>query len=212
MDLSGIPNNPMRRQVSAHRDPRNKLPTSTAYLYDAVNDSASELAALVSTVDQDNKNLTEAEKELTRWHCRLGHINFRRVQFLMRSGVLARTEGQRRLHTAACRVREFPKCAACQFGKQKVRPSRATSTSIVRDRDGALSANDLLPGQKVSVDHFISSTRGRLFDTMGRESEDKRFAGGAIFVDHASGLVHVEFQTYLNSHETLHTKSGFELM
>jgi hypothetical protein len=38
------------------------------------------------------------------------------------------------------------------------------------------------------------------------------FDGGCIFVDHASGYVHVEFQTTLNSHETLQAKERYELM
>ena len=33
-----------------------------------------------------------------------------------------------------------------------------------------------------------------------------------MFVDHASGFLHVEFQTHLNTHETLEAKEKFELM
>ena len=59
-----------------------------------------------------NVNLTAPEKELLRWHYRLGHLGFKRVQFLMRTGVLARSEGQRRLHTSACKLDTTPLCAA----------------------------------------------------------------------------------------------------
>lgn len=38
------------------------------------------------------------------------------------------------------------------------------------------------------------------------------FSGGCLFVDHASGYIHVEFQTHLNTHETLNAKENFELM
>jgi hypothetical protein len=38
------------------------------------------------------------------------------------------------------------------------------------------------------------------------------FSGGCLFVDHASGYIHVEFQTNLNTHETLNAKENFELM
>ena len=38
------------------------------------------------------------------------------------------------------------------------------------------------------------------------------FSGGCIFVDHASGFIHVEFQTHLNTHETINAKDNFKLM
>ena len=38
------------------------------------------------------------------------------------------------------------------------------------------------------------------------------FSGGCMFVDHASGYLHVEFQTHLNTHETINAKENFELM
>ena len=38
------------------------------------------------------------------------------------------------------------------------------------------------------------------------------YSGGCIFVDHASGKVFIEFQTHLNSHETLKAKAVFEEM
>ena len=67
----------------------------------------------------------------------------------------------------------------------------------------ALKEGDLLPGQKISADHFICSTRGRLPNTYGKESQDQQYTGGAIFVDHASGFVVTAFQVHLNTHETL---------
>jgi hypothetical protein len=38
------------------------------------------------------------------------------------------------------------------------------------------------------------------------------FAGGCLFIDHASNFVHVEFQKHLNTHETLKAKQNFKLM
>jgi transposase InsO family protein len=38
------------------------------------------------------------------------------------------------------------------------------------------------------------------------------YCGGCIFVDHATGHLHVEFQKHLNTHETLEAKESFELM
>ena len=38
------------------------------------------------------------------------------------------------------------------------------------------------------------------------------FSGGCLFVDHASGFIHVEFQTHFNTQETINAKDNFELM
>ena len=48
-----------------------------------------------------NVNLSEPEKELLRWHQRLGHISFRRVQWLMRQGLLSSSTRTRSLHSTA---------------------------------------------------------------------------------------------------------------
>jgi hypothetical protein len=125
-------------------------------------------------------------------------------------GVLATSQAQRRLHETCSKLREFPLCAACQFGKQKQKPSPGIRHSRVEDHAGALSEDNLYPGQKVSVDHFISSSKGRLFSGTGRTSSSSKLTGGAIFVDHASNFVHVEFQSHLTTHETLVAKINFE--
>jgi hypothetical protein len=169
------------------------------------------LSALL-VVGLENNNLSEAHKELLRWHFRLGHLGFAKIQFLMRSGVLATTQTMRRLHTSASRITPPPKCAACQYGKQTCRPTPGKRASVVRDRDGVLKAGDLFPGQTISVDHFVCHTKGRLFTSRGKTSEDSMYSGGCMFVDHASGYLHVEFQTQLNTHETLEAKDKFEQM
>jgi hypothetical protein len=79
------------------------------------------------------------------------------VQFL-----LQHPSATRRLHTAACKLTELPKCAACEFGKQKRRPAPGMRSIVVRDREGALRQDHLAPGQRVLVDHFACSTMGRL--------------------------------------------------
>ena len=128
----------------------------------------------------------------------------------MRTGVLSHTEATRSLHTAASKLKEVPKCAACLFGKQTVRSSPGKKSIIVRDRAGALRAGNLHPGSEISVDHFISSVRGRLFTGYNKGDITNRYVGGCIFVDHASSYIHVEMQSSLSSHETLRAKLAFE--
>ena len=93
----------------------------------------------------------------------------------------------------------------------KARPWK--TTNVVRDRKGNLKDGPLVPVQQVSVDHFLSSTKGRLFTSAGKSLDAELYTGGCLFNDHASGFIHVEFQTHLvTSHETLMAKENFELM
>ena len=211
--LSGIPSDPSRNSVSVRVHPRTNLPTSVAYRYNGCDTAVNCLNNILTVVSNENLNLSEPEKELLRWHQRLGHISFKRIQALFRSGVLSNSESTRRLHTAASKIIHPPKCAACQFGKQACRPAKGKRTTAVQDRAGVLRQENLLPGQCVSVDHFVCSTKGRLFTSRGKTSAlERMYCGGCLFCDHASNYVHVENQTSLSSHDTLRAKEIFELM
>jgi GAG-pre-integrase domain len=56
-----------------------------------------------SPVSPGNSNLSNAKKELLRWHYRLGHLGFNKIQFLMRSGAISSSESVRR---CLCEERE----------------------------------------------------------------------------------------------------------
>jgi hypothetical protein len=71
------------------------------------------------------------------------------------------------------------------YGKQK-RSRTPGSLSQQEKSDGNLKKDDLFPGQRVSVDHFICSTEGRLYDFRGKTSKEKMYCGGCLFVDHAT--------------------------
>jgi hypothetical protein len=118
------------------------------------------------------------------------------------------------MQTAACQLTKFPKCAACQYGKQHKRHIPGTMpSSVVKDRAHALkSDNLLLLGQRISVDHFICSTRDCLLTSAGKTKLDNMYTGGCIFVAHASGFIFVELQVSLNSYETIKAKESFERM
>ena len=53
--------------------------------------------------------------------------------------------------------------------------------------------------------------RGRLPTTRGRENYKKKFCGGTLFFDHASGKIFINHQPSLNGNETLKSKRKFEL-
>ena len=118
----------------------------------------------------------------------------------------------RALHAAASKVTSVPKCAACQFGKQGRRPLPGKVTAKIADKEGALKKEDLLPGQRVSVDHFVCSTKGRLLSGFGKASEDNMHCGSCLFADHVSKCIHVVLQLHPNSHKMLKAKETCELL
>lgn len=119
--------------------------------------------------------------------------------------MLSNSLNQQRLHSAAAQVRTNPKCAACCFGKQRRRPAPGKKSSVVKDSVQDLTKHHLQPGEKVSVDHFVSSTKGRLFTGRERTKDNEMYMGGCVFVDHATSFVHVEPQSCLSSHESKRT-------
>ena len=153
---------PPRAPIDIKIDESINLPVGIAYSQESGSTISKTFSGLVSTVSHSNKNLSSAEKELLKWHFRLGHLAFKKIQFLMRTGVLAHAEGTRRLQATASKLDRVPMCTACQYGRQKRRSSPGKHTVKDRMNEGALKKNNLLPGQQTSVDHFVSKIRGRL--------------------------------------------------
>ena len=195
----------------------NNLPTSTCFRHSAVKQIAANFSENISSTHKNNFNLSEAHKELLRWHYRLGHIGTRVIQFILRTGALSSSDRQRRLHTRAANIQshDLPKCGSCMFGKQtrKRVPGKVVSR-VVKDREGILSADKTVPGQLVFLDHFICSTRGRMIKGYGIRGRSKTnsYCGGCIMVDASSGYIHVECQTSTSSHYTLEALDTFEKM
>ena len=140
----------------------------------AISDVPSAYPATPATVSDANMNLSDAAKELLRWHQRLGHVSFARVQHLLRSGVLAKSESARRLHRSAASI-AIPKCPACVFAKQRRRSSPGSTSTVVQDRVGALRKDNLSPGQEVSVDHFVCLQKGCLFTSRDKETTTDKY-------------------------------------
>jgi hypothetical protein len=211
--LSGIPDDHRRTPVKAFVNPINNIPDCSAFQLKEVEKAAMALHSMTVAVDPRNINLSEAEKELLRWHQRLGHLDFKKIQFLLRSGALCLSASKRTLHTQAAKLVNPPKCAACQFGKQTTRPAkgRPTSSHAVHDRSPVLKQDKLFPGQTTSVDHFVCSTKGVTLTSRGGANAPG-YTGGCIMVDNASGLTHVEHQQHLNTHETLEAIKQYERM
>ena len=183
-----------KRSVSKNKNPLAKIPGST------------------SVTEPSNYNLTGAEKELLKWHYRLGHIGMKRVQWLMRQGLLSTSIKGKRLHEEASKLTQGPLCTACQYAKQRRKSQPGTTKKENKDQSGAMKVDKLFPGQQVSVDHFVCNPKGRLLHTYGKESNSEKYCGGCIYVDHGTGLIHVELQQHFNSHQTLESTKNFEKM
>ena len=211
--LSGVAGDPARAPVKAFVNPSNNIPDCSAFLLSEMEKAAVVLHTMTTSVDPRNINLSEPEKELLRWHQRLGHLDFKRIQFLLRSGALCLSPSKRALHTQAAKLTQMPRCAACQFGKQTARPMKgmATHGTAVTDRSPVIKQDKLLPGQQVCIDHFVCTTKGVTLTSRGGANAPG-YMGGCIMVDCASGLIHVEFQRHLNTHETLDGIEAFERM
>jgi transposase InsO family protein len=73
-----------------------------------------------------------------------------------------------------------------------------------------LKDGNLPQGDRVSADQFYCAVPGCRHDTFGKEQNNLKYHGGAIFVDHASGYIFLRSQTSLRTGETLTTKALFE--
>ncbi len=91
-----------------------------------------------SLTSPSNLNLSDPEKELLRWHHRLGHIGVRRVQWLFRQGILATSEKFKRLHARAAQLTHGPLCTACQYAKQRRKTMPGTVKTVIKAEAGAL--------------------------------------------------------------------------
>ena len=204
---------PKTNSVVVAVNPSNNLPTSIGHHVDSIQSMPQALNATVSSVHHHNLNLSPAEKEWLKWHYKLGHVGFKRIQFLMSSGILAKSPRMRALHTTISKLQHPPKCAACQFAKARRRspPQNRTHTKI-STTNGSLKRDTLFPGEEISVDHYVCSTLGRLYTGFGKGSDSQMYKGGSLFVDNATSYVHVEHQQALTSHETLKAKENFEFM
>ena len=161
--LSSIPSDSAWSSVLVCINLTNNLPTCQVLHPEDAHKAIKALTITLSVISGSNMNLSEPQKELLHWHFHLGHLNFKRILFVMRSGVLAMLKHQWSLHTAVCNLKELPKCATCLYGKWTWHPAPGQVTSVVQDCQGVLKQDNLVPGRRIAVDHFVCSTKGRLF-------------------------------------------------
>ena len=171
-----------------------------------------------SIFSKDNWNLTNAQKELLLWHCRWSHCDLQRCRMILskpQQPMDSSTSGEilpQMVKSIFDGVTTCPafRCEACQFAKQRRRSPQTERISHRDDREGALSKDNIQPGDKVSCDHYMSTTRGRLPHTHGKESKEKKLVGGTIFVDHATNYIFSNHQNHLTAAATVDSKHQCE--
>jgi hypothetical protein len=185
-------------------DPHSNLPELKGSLPANEETQVMALSGILQVTDEANRNLTGAQKELLKWHYQLGHVGFQWLQWLIRSG---RITVSNKNSLSKCPP---PKCAACAYGKAMRRATEATTISPKSEKEMELKQGDLIPGQRISVDHYQSAVPGRLYSSRGSTTASNKFHGGAIFVDHASGRVSLVHQVSLSGSDTVKSKLHFE--
>jgi hypothetical protein len=82
-----------------------------------------------------------------------------------------------------------PPCQSCLLAQARKRTPNVSRTCLLDDHEGAITRDQYNVGDFVSTDQFICKTPGRLPTGYGQESQDRRFQGGTIYSDAASGLI-----------------------
>ncbi|CAB9524099.1 Zinc knuckle [Seminavis robusta] len=197
--LSGIKGDPSRQEVKAFINAINNIPTCIGYHPSEISSATVTLHNLTTTVDTHIISLSDPEKELVHWHQRLGHLDFRKIQFLVKAGMLAVSPNRRTLHTLS----QVPKCAACQFGKQTVLTSKTPSknTGAVHDKPPTLKDGKVSPGS-FCLDHQVCSTKGVKQTSHGGANSHCYIGGLNAVCCRSSTVLHFP-QDHLNTHETL---------
>ena len=135
------------------------------------------MTSAVCVTNKANQKLTSLQKELLRWHFRLGNIGFQHVKWLIRTGRL-KVQGNPKA-VVNC---ERPKYSACEFGKGHRQPNKINTIKKNPMKEQELKKDHLLPGQMVSADHFISRAPGRLYHTKGKLDKSDMISGGCVVI------------------------------
>jgi hypothetical protein len=171
-----------------------------------------------SVFNRDNFNLNPAQQELLKWHCRWCHCDLNRVRMILskpRQPKLLAGTGETIPHmvvpteTGTSTCEKFC-CTACLYAKQKRRTANSSVEIKHEALEGALTKNDLFPGDVVSCDQYMSPSKGRLIHTRGKEASSNQYVGGTIFIDHATNYLFTNHQINLTAETTVQSKHNCE--
>ena len=109
--IEADPSKPTEHPIDVEVNQFNNLPMSKCIIPESLHELSINFSENVTVTHEANRNLDEPQKELLRWHYRLGHRSLQDIQALLRTGALATTHAMRRLHKRAANLRhgEVPK-------------------------------------------------------------------------------------------------------
>ena len=84
---------------------------------------------------------------------------------------------------------ESPKCDACEFVNGHHRSNKVNKMKNNNTKEQDLKKGNILTGQMVFSDHYISRDPGRLYHTKSKSDPPDMFSGGCVFIYHSSGYV-----------------------
>ena len=205
-----------------HHDPQTRLPFLLAELghHDISNKKETRCHCHVTSIfNVRNNNLSHAQKLLKLDHDRLGHLSMQLIQKLYQpedlsspdfDGVTTSSQPCLIAKDASQLRCKPPMCKACEVARARKRPTGATKISPVPEVIDGIRAEDLKPGDCVSVDQYESLVQGRRLETKGRERFKHKYCGGTLFYDHASGRIFVQHQVSLSAYDTMEATKAFE--
>jgi hypothetical protein len=164
-----------------------------------------------------NENLSGPQKELLKWHWKLG-IGMYRIQSLMCERHYEEPDGKTTILPAIIKPTRYataqncvdPPCQLCLLARAQKHSPKVLWMQALDNCEGALTRDQYEVGDFVSTDQFINKTPGCLPTGYGQESQHHRYQGGTIYNDTAPGLIWVENQISLGANETVMEKARFE--
>ena len=105
---------------------------------------------------------------------------------------------------------ETPICSSCITGGMQKLPISGNKNTKNPEKQGILKREQLVPGQRIFSDQFVSSTPGKFFNGRGQQQGHLSYKGGTIFYDAASNYMSIHHQVSFTSNETAQSMLSFE--
>ena len=169
-------------------------------------DKAMKHLANPCVTDEINPMLSAKSKLLLKLHYKMGHLGFKHLKFLLRAFKLFGSAGV----MAADPSTDIPKCSSCIEGGMEKIPIKGNVHTKLPQRQGCLKRDQLIPGQRVFSDQYVSSLPGKNFNGRGHLNSTQGFKGGTIFCDAASNYMSIHHQQSFTGHETIQSMLAFE--
>ena len=156
--------------------------------------------------DEVNPMLSPKSKLLLKLHYKLGHLGFSHLKYLLRAFKLFGSAGI----MASEPTTDIPKCSSCIEGGMEKLPIKGNIHTKVPHHQGSLKREQLIPGQRIFSDQYVSSLTGKNFTGKGHLNCTRGFKGGTIFCDAASSYISIHHQQSFTGHETIQSMLTFE--